>query len=73
MILFPRQNVIRNLTTRDDKEFLLSPQGFVFATALNVLRTPALRFTSPQTLQIHSVCAKLPADEGVRVPGDTIL
>mgnify|MGYP006982717352 FL=1 len=41
--------------------------------ALNVLRTPALRFTSPQTLQIHPVCAKLPADEGVRVPGDATL
>ena len=27
---------------------LLSPQGFVVATALNVLRTPALRFTPPQ-------------------------
>ena len=41
--------------------------------ALNVLRTPVLRFTSPQTLQIHPVCAKLPADDGVRVPGDATL
>lgn len=37
--------------------------GLHVATALRVLRTPALRFLSPQTLQIHSVYAKLPADE----------
>ena len=41
--------------------------------ALSAQCAPALRFTSPQTLHIHSVCAKLTADEGVRVPGDAIL
>lgn len=40
---------------------------------LSVLCTPALHFTSPQKKQIHSVCAKLPADEGVRVPSEYVL
>ena len=70
-------NSILYLTTRDDKEFYFSPQGFVVARSTPfrpraygdpagtqyAIRTCLTLHVSISNSKIHSVCAKLPTGE----------